>query len=154
MPDLDAFLNDADAFFQNVGVGLIQTRLAVPMFDFSLRRMKDVLDALRSWIVPAAYGSLGAAIFFTRRFLNPKLPNPETLRVIYRILFGGFAGIIFAWFWSPTMTAGAVSSAGSLSAFGIAFLAGYSTDILFRLLDRMVDAMGEQFDGKSPSEGR
>lgn len=32
----------------------------------------------------------------------------------------------------------------SFSAFGIAFLAGYSTDILFQLLDRIVDAVSQQ----------
>ena len=149
MPELVTFLDSADLFFQDVGVGSVQTRYTLPMFDFLLRQIKDLLDDLRSWIVPAAYGSLGAAIFFTRRILNPMSPNPDPLRVIYRILFGGFAGIIFAWFWSPALSANVGGSSGSISSFGIAFLAGYSTDILFQLLDRMVQGMGQQVQGRA-----
>ena len=138
-----AVLDSADAFFACVGLDQITTRVSSPLNALYIREIQAALSALRSWFIPAAYGSLGAAIFFTRRFLNPALPNPDTLRVIYRILFGGFAGIVFAWFWTPLQAHGA-AQVSSFSAFGIAFLAGYSTDILFLLLDRMVDVASQQ----------
>jgi hypothetical protein len=38
----------------------------------------------------------------------------------------------------------------TLSPFSIAFLAGYGTDLLFQLLDRLVDAVSQQFRKLSP----
>jgi hypothetical protein len=72
--------------------------------------------------------------------------------VIYRILFGGFAGIIFAWFCTPLQLGGGAVPTASLSSFSIAFLAGYGTDILFQLLDRLVDLVSQQFR-KPPANG-
>ena len=141
-------LDRIDQFLDDIGAGQVKTRYSVFLLDYVIRDIKGLLEALRAWILPAAYGSLGAAIFFTRRFFDPMQPNPDPLRVIYRILFGGFAGIIFAWFWTPSMNTGLVGTVGSPSAFGIAFLAGYGTDIFFQLLDRMVQAATQQIRGK------
>jgi hypothetical protein len=137
-------LDDADQFFQRVGLDQITTRLSSPLSALYIPVIKAALNVLQSWVIPAAYGSLGAAIFFTRLFLNPTLPNPDALRVIYRIMFGGFAGIVFAWFWRPIQGVGGGLPMASISAFGIAFLAGYGTDILFELLDRMVAGITAQ----------
>jgi hypothetical protein len=150
LPTVGTFLDGADAFFTNVGLDQISTRSSISTRStFHLPGIQSALAALRLWFLPAAYGSLGAAIFFTRRFLNPAWPNPDSFRVIYRILFGGFAGILFAWFWSPLQAAGGGVPLISFSSFGVAFLAGYSTDILFSLLDRMVESANQQLR-KSP----
>jgi len=146
-----AVLDGADAFFKHVGLDQISTRISSPLNALYTRAIKSALNALRTWFIPAAYGSLGAAIFFTRRSLNPTMPNPDMLRVIYRILFGGFAGIVFAWFWAPLQAHDSAVPLSSLSAFGIAFLAGYSTDILFQLLDRLVEAASAQIR-RSPAQ--
>jgi hypothetical protein len=81
---------------------------------------------------------LGAVIFHMRRLLDPSLPNPSVPRFIYRIVLGGFAGIILVWFWTPSAPAHSAAEFAPLTAFGLAFLFGFSTDVFFQALDRMV----------------
>jgi hypothetical protein len=54
------------------------------------------------------------------------------LSLVMRIALGGVAGIIIGWFWVPT--AGVQISS---IPFGMAFLAGFSIDTLFSLLERL-----------------
>jgi len=50
---------------------------------------------------------------------------------------GGVAGIIIGWFWVPTGTFGTQLGKGSSIPMALAFLTGFSIDILFSALDRL-----------------
>lgn len=113
------------------------------IFDFPV--LGEVVDKLGLvvnvyglWVLPALYGALGAALYHMRRVLNPILPNPSPLRVLYRITVSAFAGIVIAWIWAPGPQANEEFQNIGVNLFVVAFLVGYSIDVFFTLLDRLV----------------
>lgn len=113
------------------------------IFDFPV--LGEVVDKLGLvvnvyglWVLPALYGALGAALYHMRRVLNPILPNPSPLRILYRITVSAFAGIVIAWIWAPGAQANEDFQNIGVNLFVAAFLVGYSIDVFFTLLDRLV----------------
>ena len=107
------------------------------------------MRVLGTWLLPALYGTLGAGIFFLRRLLRADLPNPPVERVLTRMVLGGLAGVLVASFWTAPIAEG--QNIATLSAFMLAFLFGYSIDIFFRLLDRVVLSIQKQIDSVDPT---
>jgi uncharacterized membrane protein (Fun14 family) len=118
-------------------------------------RMK--VNLLVSWLLPALYGLLGACVFLMRDLLivngTSKLSSEtkivDLLSLALRLALGGLAGIIIGWFWVPSSTSGTSAPSLNISSipFGIAFLAGFSIDSVFSLLDRLnkaIDHSGEK----------
>lgn len=101
------------------------------------KRQADMIR-LGNWILPALYGTLGAVVFYLRRFLDPNYPNPSNTALLFRIVLGGFAGIVVVWIWAPASSNFGQMTFASIPSFGLAFLVGFSTDIFFQMLDRMV----------------
>jgi len=89
------------------------------------------------WILPFLSGLLGATVFLLRDSLNPLTSNFGLARVVVRLALGGVAGIIIGWFWVPTGTFGPQIGKGSSIPMALAFLTGFSIDILFSALDRL-----------------
>lgn len=100
-----------------------------------VRRMMSIYS---QWVLPALYGALGALIFYMRAVLNPIIPDPPIEKIVHRVALGGFAGIIFAWFWMPPPDALKDFSGLSVNSFAIAFLIGFGIDVFFTALDRFV----------------
>jgi hypothetical protein len=101
------------------------------------------INMLVTWLLPGLYGLLGACVYVMRRLILTRHTLPgngsalNALSLLLRIALGGLAGIIIGWFWVP-----GAGSPGSLSQitsipFGIAFLAGFSIETLFSLLDKL-----------------
>ncbi|MGH7066470.1 MAG: hypothetical protein ACREFO_07630 [Acetobacteraceae bacterium] len=102
------------------------------------------LNLLRTLVLPALYGLLGATVFQLRAILNPLLPNPSAARLLCRLALGGFAGLSTALVFGPD--AGKVLEASSsygIGTFGLAFLLGFSVDVFFSILDRLVAAASQ-----------
>lgn len=62
------------------------------------------------------------------------------LLLVLRVALGGLAGIIIGWFWVPAPPSGSgnsIATAISSIPFGLAFMAGFSIDTLFSLLERI-----------------
>lgn len=104
---------------------------------------KIKLNMLVSWLLPGLYGLLGACVYLLRDLIvarNKRIDSDNsvltTLSLLLRIALGGLAGIIIGWFWVPTPGAGGLPQISSIP-FGIAFLAGFSIETLFSLLDRL-----------------
>jgi hypothetical protein len=108
---------------------------------------RNKVNLLVSWLLPGLYGLLGACVFLLRDLLivnrlsktrgDPRIV--DLLSLLLRVALGGLAGIIVGWFWvptSPTPTSSAITV--SSISFGVAFLAGFSIDSLFALLDRLL----------------
>ena len=124
-----------------VGLEAIERQIKNTAIDRS--EMEAQLDMLNVWVLPAFYGMLGAIIFHLRICMNPMRPDPDGVRVVLRTFLGGFAGVAIAWFWRPdSTTAGAFAEIG-LGALSVAFLAGFSIDAFFTLLDRVVHLMNQ-----------
>jgi hypothetical protein len=109
------------------------------------------VNLLVTWLLPGLYGLLGACVFLMRHLVMSHdrryVRETSMLRefaILLRIALGGLAGIIIGWFWVPA-GAGGGSAALPISSipFGIAFLAGFSIDMLFSLLDRLNRSVGK-----------
>lgn len=113
-----------------------------PQYFFTeiFKRQVDMIQ-LGNWTLPALYGTLGAVIFYLRRFLDPAYPNPSTTALVFRIVLGGFAGIVVVWIWAPPSGNFGQLAFASIPSFGVAFLVGFSTEVFFQLLDRAVSKM-------------
>ena len=90
------------------------------------------------WILPALYGAMGAVMYHMRWVLDPLLPHPSLLRLAHRIVLGALAGIVLGWFYSPGTAISDAADRVGFSLFVVAFFFGFSLDIFFALLDRLV----------------
>jgi hypothetical protein len=90
-----------------------------------------------TWILPFLTGVLGAAIFLLRDSLSPYTATLGTARMVVRLAMGGVAGIIIGWFWIPSGLGTTDLAKGSALPLALAFVTGYSIDILFSALERV-----------------
>jgi hypothetical protein len=91
------------------------------------------------FLLPLLYGMLGAIAFVMRRLSDETLSGEaRTLKRRYslRVPIGALSGLAAGWLLQPS--AGSVTS--SLSPFALAFVAGYSADLVFAAMDRIVAA--------------
>jgi hypothetical protein len=100
-------------------------------------QIRDNVSLLNVWILPFLSGLLGATVFLLRDSLNPLTANFGLARVVVRLALGGVAGIIIGWFWVPGDTLGTQIGKGSSIPMALAFVTGFSIDILFSALDRL-----------------
>lgn len=88
------------------------------------------------WLLPFLYGLLGACVYVMRRLLfDTKAAVVENVVIVLRLALGALAGVAIGWFAVPNGGTAALVSVSSLP-YALAFLAGFSIDILFTLLDR------------------
>lgn len=104
------------------------------------------LQMIQTNILPMLYGLLGAAAYVLRRLTKrirevTYVPTQNTGFGL-RMQLGALAGLAIGWFYKPE--AGTVSS---LSPFAISFLAGYSVELFFSAMDKLVHAF-EDLDNK------
>jgi hypothetical protein len=104
-----------------------------------------VLSAYASYVLPVLFGLVGTIASFLRDISNRITgsilsPRDETLAIM-RIILGAIAGLAVGLFFTPASVAAQISSGAgvlTLSASGIAFLAGYGADGFFRMIDAMI----------------
>jgi hypothetical protein len=110
-----------------------------------------IIDVLQQYILPLLYGWLGAITFVLRTLAQQakdRLFNVEN-RIGYglRIWLGIVAGLAIGWFFKPEKSD--TNMISSLSPFALAFLAGYSVDVLFAAMDRLVGAFSSSPEKKT-----
>lgn len=92
------------------------------------------------FLLPVLYGMLGAIAFVLRRLSDENSVGEETTvlkrRFSLRVPIGALSGLAAGWLLQPST--GSVTA--SLSPFALAFVAGYSADLVFTALDRVVAA--------------
>jgi hypothetical protein len=98
-----------------------------------------ILDILQQYVLPLLYGLLGATAFVIRTIsqqARDRLYRAENEAGYYlRMWLGVLGGLAIGWFIKPTG-----GSIGALSPLALAFVAGYSVDLLFTAMDRIVGA--------------
>ena len=108
-----------------------------------------VLDVMQRYILPLLYGLLGSCVYVLRSLATQIRARTYTessnIDIRLRIYIGALSGLIIGWFFSPE--SGGVLS--TLSQNALAFLAGYSVDLLFSALDRILSAFAGSPAGKS-----
>lgn len=101
-----------------------------------------LLDALQRYLLPLLYGLLGTCVYVLRTLAAEITARTysEASNVGFRIrlYLGTLGGMVFAWFVIPENSDGGIFK--SLSPFALAFLAGYSVEILFAAMDRFLVA--------------
>ena len=109
-----------------------------------------VADVLQQFVLPMLYGGLGAIAYALRtlaqqsrdRLYRAENETADSLRT----WLGVIAGLAIGWFFAPDKSTGA--GFGALSPLALAFVAGYSVDLLFAAMDRLVAA----FSGPPPTQ--
>ena len=130
--------------------GLASKLVWLPREDLevSLATLEILLEFLATYVLPALYGLLGASAFVLRQLSadigNLRFANDLRVRYTLRLNIGLLAGLAVGWFISPGQDASVVAN---LSPLALAFVAGYGSDLLFAVLDRIVNA----FSAPSPS---
>lgn len=102
-----------------------------------------VLDTFQGYFLPLLYGLLGAFIFVLRTLMAEIKSMTYTvnseIKFRLRLTLGALGGMIIGWFLKPDNT----DSLASLSPMALAFLMGYNVDVLFSIMDRLVDNISQ-----------
>lgn len=106
---------------------------------------KVVLSVLHRYILPLLYGLLGASVYILRTLSSQirarTYSEASNIDFRIRLYLGTLGGMVSAWFINPEVASGFVKS---LSPFAIAFLAGYSVELLFAVMDKIIAAFSKQ----------
>ncbi|WP_018609969.1 hypothetical protein [Uliginosibacterium gangwonense] len=106
---------------------------------------KFACQSIELYLLPLLYGWLGACLYVLRRLaqdIGTKSFTPEQgLVYSLRVYMGTLAGLIVVWFLPVAQTDPNIKS---LSVFAVALLVGYSIDLLFALMDRIISAFTAQ----------
>jgi hypothetical protein len=144
--DIDAHFQSIECFLRRLNIS--ETRISYSAWDV-LYQIKSKMNLLTVWLLPGLYGLLGACVYLMRDLvlvrraqLGRDTSVLSILSLVLRVALGGLAGIIIGWFWVPTSSNSEfpLQQISSIP-FGIAFLAGFSIETLFSLLDRLNQAI-------------
>jgi hypothetical protein len=101
----------------------------------------SLLDVLQRYILPLLYGLLGTCVWILRTLaaeIKERIySEASNIGFRIRLYLGMLGGMVFAWFITPETADGLFKS---LSPFALAFLAGYSVELLFAVMDRFLSA--------------
>ncbi len=100
---------------------------------------KFVLQVLQLYLLPLLYGLLGACVYVLR-MLTTEMRNltyelESNIRYHMRVQLGALSGLAIGWFASSP---GIGLSLNAVSPFALAFLAGYSVEVLFSIMDGLI----------------
>ncbi|MFL5296023.1 MAG: hypothetical protein ACJ798_06540, partial [Phenylobacterium sp.] len=104
---------------------------------------QDIVLMWGGWLLPAIYALLGSVVFQLRAIMSPIVPTPNLGAVIVRSALAMMAGV------SISLLEGSFSGRGlgghgpGLTVFGVAFLFGFSLDVFFSALDRVVASVSK-----------
>ncbi len=143
---INAWFDNVTLFNQVAQIQRIHPQHALGL-EVIVFQLGEAVNLLGLWVLPVLYGMLGSAVFHMRRYLDSSVTDPSWMRSLYRTFLGGFAGIVVVWIWTPTAAKSADPAFATLSAFTVAFLVGFSTDIFFQALDRLVLNISQWLSG-------
>jgi hypothetical protein len=114
---------------------------------YVVQQAKSLIIIFNQYILPLLYGLLGGFAFVLRSLAEEsrKMTYTSTSKIKYglRIHLGALAGLVIGFLWGDFQgkSFGVVES---LSPLAVAFLAGYSVDFLFRMLDSLIANTGKK----------
>lgn len=117
---------------------------------------KEVLPILQIYVLPLLYGWVGAMAYVLRRMIQAvrQMTYRRMLDVEFslRVYLGVLSGVAIGWFFKPDTTnaAGGTVTLASLTPFALSFVAGYSVELLFTAMDRLVGAFTEKKSDTTP----
>jgi hypothetical protein len=118
-----------------------------------------ILEVLRLYVLPLLYGLLGASVYVLRnlaREIDTLVYTRESeIRFRLRVILGTLSGLAAAWFIHPPTASPqqlSVDDASALPPLALAFLAGYSVEVLFSAMDRFINAFSVPQRGRRASD--
>jgi hypothetical protein len=112
-----------------------------------LQLVTFILNVFQTYLLPILYGTVGACTYILRSLINEienvTYTQTSNTKYLLRFQLGAVAGLAIGWFASTTASAFA-----SISQLALAFVAGYSVDLLFALMDKIISA----FSSGTPSK--
>ncbi len=100
-----------------------------------------VLESFQRYLLPLLYGLLGCCVYILRTLSNEirlkVYSEASNIEFRIRLYLGMLGGIVVAWFITPEASEGLMKN---LSPFALAFLAGYSIELVFSAMDRLISA--------------
>lgn len=114
---------------------------------YVIQQSKSLIIIFNQYILPLLYGLLGGFAFVLRSLAeeSKNMTYTPTSKIKYglRIHLGALAGLVIGFLWGDFQgkSFGVVES---LSPLAVAFLAGYSVDFLFRMLDSLIASTGKK----------
>ena len=113
---------------------------------------KFVLQILQTYLLPLLYGWVGAMAFVLRSLIvtvkNRSFRVEVNVEYRLRVYLGLLAGLVIGWFLSSKGTGGQPAMA-DLTPAALSFVAGYSVEILFSTMDRIVSGFVAAFGGST-----
>ncbi|MDM8562990.1 hypothetical protein QUF54_06520, partial [Candidatus Marithioploca araucensis] len=112
--------------------------------EILLQEKQVVLQIIQTYILPLLYGLLGAYAYvliqISKEIKNLTYVEESKVSHRLRLQLGALSGLAVGWFITPSSSSltDASSVLFELSPLTIAFLAGYSVDVLFALMDRLI----------------
>lgn len=132
-------INTLELMRQNCRMNLNYYSQSIPNVIDIQNKIAGRLATYSHLVLPALYGALGSLMYYMRRILDPLLPNPSLLRMIYRVALGALAGMVLAWFWDGTFNNNEAFQTIGFGLFTLAFVFGFAIAVFFTLLDRFVN---------------
>lgn len=113
-----------------------------------LRLVHTILESLSKYLLPLLYGLLGACVYVLRT-LSLEIKNlvytvESDIRFQLRIYLGALAGLAIGWFVTEQSAPGVVRS---VTPIALAFVAGYSVELMFSAMDTIIDAFSKDTKG-------
>jgi len=109
--------------------------------QYGVQQALSQLRLLNDFILPSIYGVLGTVAFVLRQISvglqSQSLSLGSMLNYLVRLPLGGLAGIAVGLLLRPDEAAGGIEA---LQPLALAFVAGYSVELLFAAMDRLVGA--------------
>ncbi|MCB1177319.1 MAG: hypothetical protein KDK36_07050 [Leptospiraceae bacterium] len=100
------------------------------------------IQILTLYVLPILFGLLGSCTFILRLIafqIETHIYTRENdIQYALRLILGAFAGLVIGWFISSEAEIQQGFTPSKLSPFAISFLAGYSIDLLFNMMDKIV----------------
>jgi hypothetical protein len=145
-------LRAVQSFGASIGLNLADVDTVKSLYLLEAQA-NHLIMVLGGSILPLLYGLLGASVFLMRQFFS-QIPKDETVlispgRTFLRLGLGAIAGLAIGWFWVPNAKS---ISEFTTTPFALAFLAGFSIELLFSILDRIIAAIGPGDAHASTSE--
>lgn len=110
-----------------------------------------ILSAFQNYLLPLLYGLLGAFIYVLRELMREiKLLTysfDSEIRYRLRLTLGALGGMVIGWIMKPE-DAGALAS---MQPMTLAFLMGYNVEVLFAIMDKVIDNIRASVENKDKS---
>lgn len=141
---------DNERLLARLELGYYQDKLEIIQFE-NILSAGFILQALQEYLLPLLYGLLGAFIFVLRSLLREIKSLTYTfdseIRYRLRLTLGALGGMIIGWFLKPEEA----DALDSLSPMAMAFLMGYNVDVLFSLMDRLIENIKQAIEKTGPA---